>query len=56
VCPHHAAALCECGPSEWRLLFRFTLAQLQERLGEAAARVGMVRASHMLLLLLLPLL
>jgi hypothetical protein len=32
-----------CGPSEWRLLFRFTLAQLQERLAEAAARVGMVR-------------
>ncbi|WIA16623.1 hypothetical protein OEZ85_013288 [Tetradesmus obliquus] len=41
VCPHHAAALCECGPAEWRLRFRFTLAQLKERLADAAARVGM---------------
>lgn len=42
VCPYHAAALCECGPREWRLLYRFTLAQLRDRLEEAAGRVGMV--------------
>lgn len=42
VCPHHAAALCECGPKEWRLLFRFTLAQLYDKLAAAAAKVDMV--------------
>jgi hypothetical protein len=42
VCPYHAAALCECGPREWRLLYRFTLAQLRDKLEDAAGRVGMV--------------
>lgn len=50
ACWHGECVFGECvlrtvGVCEWRLRFRFTLAQLKARLEEAAGRVGMVSCS-----------
>lgn len=40
VCLHHSDTLCECQPSRWRMLYRYSLAELDEILDLIKAHNG----------------